>query len=148
MSLSIAYEGSRSQLIRQLIYFDEEKSGFLNQYFPEWGQKRSSFERFLSDYSAALERILADLTPENLHAAVLIGSQLDLRYIDDGATETFAIVFPHMADPDRNRVSFLSPLGYQLMLAKAGDRSQLEVPSGEITVQVDRIQFVNLGDTP
>lgn len=150
MSHSALYEGSRSQLVKQLVYFDEEKVNFLNQYFPDYGPKRAAAERTISEYMAEVVRINSDLTPDNLNSTALIGSQLEIRYLDDDddQTETFTIVFPHLADPDRNRVSMLSPLGFQLLMAKAGQTYQLEVPSGRISVKVESIKFVNNGETP
>ncbi len=151
MSHSVLYQGSRSQLVKQLVYFDEERFHFLDQYFPDFGPKRSAAERLIADYVAEVERISADPTPENMNATALIGSQLEIRYLDDGddaPTETLTIVFPHLTDPDRNRVSVLSPLGYQLLLAKTGQTYQLDVPSGQISVRVENIKFVNNGETP
>lgn len=151
MSHSLLVQGSRSQLVKQLVYFDEEKINFLNQYFPDFGPKRTAAERTIGQYMTEVERINADLTLDNLNSTALIGSQLEIRYLDDGddaPTETLTIVFPHLADPDRNRVSVLSPLGYQLLLSKTGQTYQLDVPSGQIGVRVENIKFVNNGETP
>lgn len=151
MSHSALYQGSRSQLVKQLVYFDEERFNFLDQYFPEFGPKRSAAERLISEYVAEIERISADPTPERINSTALIGSQLEIRYLDDGddaPTETLTIVFPHLTDPDRNRVSMLSPMGYQLLLAKPGETYRLDVPSGQIDVRVENIKFVNNGETP
>lgn len=145
-SHSLIYQGSKSQLVNQLVYFDEEKTSFLDQHFPEFNQRRQTAERALGLYSEAVEGILADFSPEKLNGTVLIGSRLKLRYLDDDTAETFTIVFPHLSDPDRNLVSFLSPLGFQLLLAKPDDSYRLDVPSGELTVRVEEIQFVNQGE--
>lgn len=150
MSHSLIYEGSRAQLVKQLVFFDEEKVNFLNQYYPDFGPKRSAAERLITNYVAELERLSADFTPDKLQSVALIGSELSIRYLDDGDdfTETFTIVFPHLADPDRNRVSVLSPLGYQLLLAKVGETRSLDVPSGQMNVRIEQIKYVNNGETP
>lgn len=146
MSHSMLYQGSRSQLVGQLVYFDEEKINFLDQYFPDFGPKRSSAERLISDYIKTVESISQNLTPESLNSTVLIGSELKLRYADDDSTETYTVVFPHLADPDRNQVSFLSPLGFQLLLKKVGDTCSLAIPSGQLAVTIEEIKFVNRGE--
>jgi len=102
-------------------------------------------ERVLSDYSMILEKILADFNEENLNSVALIGSKLELRYLDNDTSELFTIVFPHVADPDKNMVSFLSPLGFQLLMAQKNETYRLDVPSGEISIRVEGIKFVNSG---
>lgn len=146
MSHSFTLQGSRSQLIEQLVFFDDEKTNFLDQYYPDYNQKRAAVERKLADYTSTLERLLADLNENSLNSTALIGSKITLRYLDDDSTEAYTIVFPERADPDRNMVSFLSPVGFQLLMAKSGEQCRLEVPSGELQVSVEKIEYVNSGD--
>ncbi|NTZ16990.1 GreA/GreB family elongation factor [Paenibacillus sp. JMULE4] len=146
MNHSLMYQGSRLQLVNQLVYFDDEKLNFLNQYFPEPNQKRRNVEKTISVYCSTLERIIKDLTEENLNSMALIGSQVDLRYLDDGSTESLTIVFPHRTDPNKNLISFLSPIGFQLLMAQTNENYQLVIPSGETLVRVENIKFVNHGD--
>lgn len=146
MNRSFLYEGSRTQLIQQLIYFDEERLSFLNQYFPDRNKQRSTTEALLSRYCATLEQLLANFNEEQLNTAALIGSQVTLRYSDDGMTDIYTIVFPNQADPNANKVSMLSPVGMQLLLAQQGSLQQLEVPSGSLEVSIEQIKFVNSGE--
>lgn len=146
MSHSFALQGSRTQLLEQLVFFDDEKTNFLDQYYPDHNQKRIAVERTLTHYTSTLERMLSDLNERSLHSTALIGSRVTLRYLDDNTTETFTIVFPDRADPDRNMVSFLSPIGFQLLLARTGEQYRLEVPNGELPVVVEKIEYVNSGD--
>lgn len=146
MNRSSLYQGSRTQLINQLIYWDDEKIHFLNQYYPDFNQKRNMVDKVLSVYSSTLETILANLNEDTINSIALIGSKLTIRYLDDQTTDYFTIVFPHRADPGKNMVSFLSPMGFQLLMAKVNETYQLSVPSGEISVRVDAIQFVNNGE--
>jgi transcription elongation factor GreA len=146
MSHSLLYQGSRAQLVNQLVYFDDEKINFLNQYFPERNQKRHIVEETLSVYCSTLERIINDLSEENLNSIALVGSKLELRYLDDGSTESYTIVFPNQADPNRNLISFLSPIGFQLLMAQTNVKYKLDIPSGETLVRVEGIKFVNHGD--
>ncbi|MEK3719421.1 GreA/GreB family elongation factor [Paenibacillus sp. FSL H8-0034] len=146
MNRSPLLVGSRLQLINQLVYFDEEKINFLNHYFPENNHKRSAFERILSDYTSTLEKIVADLNEDRLNSVALIGSRLELRYVNDDWIESFTIVFPQHADPNHNLISFLSPMGIQLLMSQINETYQLAIPSGVISVKVEGIKYVNSGD--
>lgn len=133
-------------MVQQLLYFDEEKIAFLNQYFPDRIKQRSDAETLLSHYCSTLEHLLVDFKEEELNAIVLIGSQLQLRYLDDSSTDTYTIVFPNHAEPNENRISMLSPIGMQLLLAQLGNTYQLAIPSGEVSVKIESIKFVNYGE--
>lgn len=146
MNHSLLYQGSRTQLIQQLLYFDEEKIAFLNQYFPNRTKERSNADTLLSRYTSNLEQLLSDFKEEELNSSVLIGSQLQLRYLDDNSADTYTIVFPNHAEPNDNKISMLSPIGMQLLLAPLGSTRQLAIPSGELSVVIESIKFVNSGE--
>lgn len=146
MNHSLIYEGSRTQLVQQLIYFDEEKIAFLNQYFPDLSKQRRHAEQLLSRYCAMLEQLLSNFNGDALNTQVLIGSQLQLRYLDDNTTDTYTIVFPHQAEPNDYKISMLSPIGIQLLLAELGSTCQLAIPSGELSVMIESIKYVNMGE--
>ncbi|WP_166240097.1 GreA/GreB family elongation factor [Paenibacillus turpanensis] len=146
MNRSFMLEGSRKQLINQLVYFDEEKIAFLNTYFPAQDLKRSIVEGMITTYITAVEAILENFNYDILHSRALIGSKLSVRYMEDQSTETFTIVFPHLADPDQNKISFISPMGYQLLLSQANEICKLEYPSSVERVEVLKIQFINCGE--
>ncbi|CAM3484503.1 GreA/GreB family elongation factor [Marinicrinis lubricantis] len=137
---------SKAQLLNQLVYFDEEKIYFIEHYFPHPSTERFDFEQLLTAYCKELERLVSNLDEELLHAQVLIGSQVKLRYLDDGFTESFSIVFPQQARPDAQIISFLSPIGKQLLLSRVGEIREIDVPSGTIQVSIEEIRFVNAGD--
>ena len=141
MSPSTLEQETRLQLIQQLVYFDEEKLHFLDRYYPEQDQKRRMVEKAIEEYAAFLNGILEKSGGETLHSVALIGSQVELRYLDDGSTESYTIVFPEEADPAKGRVSFLSPVGFQLLMARRSDVLQLALPFGETSVQVEKVEF-------
>jgi transcription elongation factor GreA len=146
MSHSLALNGSRTQLISQLIYLNDEKTHFLDQYCPSYGHERSKIDQTLTAYSSTLEQILAEFSEESITSAVLIGSQVKLCYVEDDFTESYTIVFPHQADPNANKISFLSPIGSQLLMTRTNGTYQLKIPSGEVRVRVEEIKYMNRGD--
>jgi len=146
MSHSFVLQGSRMQLINQLVYFDDQQQEFLDQYFPGTPKDRVQIEQVLSEYSKTLENILSEFTQDQLNSTVLIGSQMKLLYIEGGFTETFTVVFPHQAEPSQNKISFLSPVGIQLLLGKVNQTYQIKNPSGGVEVRLEEIKYNNCGD--
>lgn len=139
---------ARSQFISQLLYFDEQCSMFLDDYYPDHTKERKLMENLIRRYSASLENILAQSDADlyqSLHSAVFIGSSTKIKYRDDGFEETYTIVFPTQTDPDMNRISFLSPIGRQLLLAPGGARITLEIPAGKLDVEILEVKYADIG---
>jgi transcription elongation factor GreA len=72
---------------------------------------------------------------------VWIGS--DVTVIDEieGLEETYKIVLPQQIDADLGHISFMSPLGSKLLLARQGDRIEVDSPSGGYGVLVSNVNF-------
>ncbi|WP_309120687.1 GreA/GreB family elongation factor [Paenibacillus sp.] len=147
MTHRLLLEGPRLQLLHQLVYFDDHRARFLDEHYPEQGQARSIVEKTLQIYTSVLEDILEGGAFPALHAIALIGSEVEIRYLDDGSRETYAIVLPHTADPDDGRLSFLSPLGFQLLMARIGETYELELPAGIVRVRIEGVRFIQGGET-
>lgn len=146
MNHSLLLEGSRVQLIDQLVYLDEGLSSFMDEYFPTPNRQRKLVENTLTKYTSIIEGIVQNFTDRNLNTFVLIGSKVTIQYLDDGTSESFVIVFPSQADPDKNFISFLSPIGLHLLMAQKNEVYELEIPSGTVPVQVENIQYYNNGN--
>ncbi|WP_216831366.1 GreA/GreB family elongation factor [Alkalihalobacterium elongatum] len=144
MSENLALIAARSKLINQLVYFDEELNQFLDLFVPD-RQKRSAVKSRISEYSMAVEEQLNNFSEESLSSVVLIGSKIDLLYLDEKIIDTFTIVFPYQANLEQDLISFLSPIGLQLLLAKLNSKFTLLLPNGETEVVVKKISFVNSG---
>ncbi|GGD97962.1 GreA/GreB family elongation factor [Paenibacillus nasutitermitis] len=145
MSHSLLHQDVKLQLVSQLVYFDEEKTRFLDHYFPDHGRERNKVEQVLFVYSSVLEKIVNDFNETTLHSSVIIGSRVKLRYLDDDYEESYTIVFPQQTDAGQNRISFLSPIGMQLLMTKKGETYGLIVPSGEIKVKIEEVAYDNCG---
>ncbi|WP_010502506.1 GreA/GreB family elongation factor [Paenibacillus elgii] len=141
--------GARTQLINQLLYFDEQSSAFLDDFCPQQGKERANLEKFIEQYTAVLERLLAQdevQFMQSLYSKVLIGSSVKVKYEDDGLEETFTIVFPTLTAPDKNYVSFLSPMGRQLLLATSGAVQTIEIPVGSFVVTIEEVKYACSGE--
>lgn len=62
--------------------------------------------------------------------SVGLNSEVHLEDLDRGEVETYVLTLPSKADPDRNRVSVLSPLGVALLGVRAGDLFEWYTPGG------------------
>ncbi|MVO98072.1 GreA/GreB family elongation factor [Paenibacillus lutrae] len=138
--------GARTQLIQQLVYFDEELTTFLEAYTPNQSKIRSTTRQHLMDYCLELTRLMQEFKEEILHSRVLIGSRVLVRYMDDQETDSYTIVFPSKADPNINYISFLSPIGSCLLLGDVGKVCSIETPSGISVMKIEKIEFRNAGD--
>lgn len=147
MNHSTILQGSNTQLVNQLVFFDEEKQSFLKRYIPNDLKERIRMDQVLSMYTTSLESIIPKGSQASLNSMVLIGSQVTLCYEEDGYEDQYTVVFPHMTDPSKNWISFLSPIGLQLLMTKMDNSYEFIVPSGTMKVRIKDIKFMNYGDT-
>ncbi|WP_438347141.1 GreA/GreB family elongation factor [Paenibacillus sp. FA6] len=146
MNHSLILQSSTTQLVNQLVFFDEEKKFFLMQYISDDSKEQKRADQILSVYTTSLEKIISERQEGSLNSMVLIGSEVTLRYEDDGYEEKYTIVFPHRADPSKSWISFLSPMGLQLLMTKMNETYEFVVPSGHIGVKIQEIKYMNYGD--
>ncbi|WKL03324.1 GreA/GreB family elongation factor [Paenibacillus amylolyticus] len=130
----------REKLVSQLFTFGEEKRTFLDAYFDVRDPERIQLEKQLSAYTEYVEKLL--LGPdEDLDSAVLIGSHIDFEYIDFHTSDSFMIVMPEDTNPDEGRISFLSPVGSQLLLGSVGEVRSVHTPSGSMRIRITGIEL-------
>ncbi|MNZ94333.1 Transcription elongation factor GreA [compost metagenome] len=140
MNHSTLTPGLRESLLNQLVVLGEEKKTFLDAYFAAHIKERSDASQFLADYVTFVEKQL-QLKPEEQLATVYIGTEVTIYDMEYKSTDTFEIVYPDEMDPDENRISFLSPLGKQLLMRRIGEVFQVETPSGVMEIRIDNIQY-------
>ncbi|MDF2936112.1 MAG: transcription elongation factor GreA/GreB [Paenibacillaceae bacterium] len=133
----------REFFVNQLIMFEDERLRFLDAYFPDFGNGRSQADQLLSDYIQVLKSHLAS-EEENWCGKVLVGSRVIISYLDDMSTETLTIVNPHHAVlPEDGSgecpVSFLSPMGRELLMKPCGELVHVQTPSGRLPVRIEEI---------
>lgn len=93
---------------------------------------------------ALLERILA-LEEKIQRAQVIEGGQRDrvrfgavveVRNRDGNSVSEYALVGPEELDPESGRISPASPIGRALMGRRVGDTVSLQVPRGELRLEI------------
>ncbi|GIP34091.1 GreA/GreB family elongation factor [Paenibacillus sp. J2TS4] len=137
-------EQIRTRLIDQLVFFDEQQMSVLDTYFPSAStepQERSATVAWMDQYVSELEQIvfgLAGNSPD-LPPKVLIGSTVTLRQPADNERKTYKICLPDDADPSTGNLSFLSPIGMQLLLASLNETVHLPALPGVSETMTDSI---------
>ncbi|RRJ65832.1 GreA/GreB family elongation factor [Paenibacillus oralis] len=144
-----ALDGTRTHLVNQLVFFDEQYPFFADTYLLGLTyHDRRMMDALLRKYTAGLISLLANedtALQEKLHQVVLIGSSVKVEFEEDGSTDLFTVVYPTESDPDNNRISFISPIGRQLLCAECNSPLVLEVPDGTQRIHVREIKYAYIG---
>lgn len=82
-------------------------------------------------------RILSDAEVPTDHVG--LGSVISVRDLEYGDDWTVTMVSPYEADPDKDRISDISPIGQALMGKKVGDTVEVKTPGGVTHYEVIRI---------
>jgi transcription elongation factor GreA len=73
---------------------------------------------------------------------VFIGTKVTVLYDEEDETEDYVICYPEQSDPDLGYISFLSPVGRQLLFKNLGDKVSIKIPTGELLVTIKEISFI------
>ena len=65
-----------------------------------------------------------------------IGSNVKIKYVDDGEVEEYSIVGSQEADPFQNKISNESPIAKAIIGASAGSVVEVDSPSGKYQVEI------------
>lgn len=72
---------------------------------------------------------------------VTMNSRVRVTDLDSGAEAVYELVFPGDADPGRNKISILAPVGTALIGFRVGDTVAWEVPSGLKRIKIEEILY-------
>ncbi|MFS8571371.1 MAG: transcription elongation factor GreA [Thermaerobacter sp.] len=91
-------------------------------------------QAFVEGQILRIEQMLRNariVTSEELDPEVVnLGSTVTVRDEDTGTVSTYVIVGSHEGDPPSGRISYQSPVGQALYRRRAGDRVEVQTPSG------------------
>jgi transcription elongation factor GreA len=136
-------QANKQYFQRQLVYIEENIKDLTNLYISSTPiQER--LKHFFSLYVLELEEILKQNQKNSFIASipkVYIGTKVTVMYLDDQETEEYVICFPEESDPDKGFISFLSPVGRQLLLKNIGEELSLKIPTGELGVSIKEISY-------
>ncbi|MFJ5760367.1 GreA/GreB family elongation factor [Neobacillus sp. NPDC093182] len=135
---------TKNYYAQQLNYIDENIKELTNLYLSSTPiQER--LKHFFNLYVLEVEDLLKTNKRNEIISffpKVFIGTKVTVLYDEENETEDYVICYPEQSDPDSSYISFLSPVGRQLLLKKIGEKISLKIPTGEISVTIQEISFV------
>ncbi|MBG9444428.1 MULTISPECIES: GreA/GreB family elongation factor [Bacillaceae] len=129
--------------IKQLTYIDENHQDLNGLYLSSTPLKERRKD-FLSIYVREVEQYLAlcnQAPAEQPLRKVLIGTKVTVLFDGEDDREVYHICLPEESDPDNGCISFLSPVGRQLLLKNLGEKTSLMIPSGQLDVVIENISW-------
>ncbi|MFJ7725802.1 GreA/GreB family elongation factor [Neobacillus sp. NPDC097160] len=135
---------SREFYKQQLVYIDENIKELTTLYLSST-PVQERIKNFFNLYVIEVEDLLSKNRNKgfiSLFPKVFIGTKVTVLYDEDNESEDFVICFPEQSDPDRGYISFLSPVGRQLLLRKLGEQLSLRIPTGDLQMTIKDISYV------
>jgi len=134
-------------ILSQLIRLEERRKELQAVYLPSEDQEDSqqAIELWLDRYIRMAESLVSQdsLWLEPNMPIVLIGCSVDVEFLDTEKPqlETYTVCFPDEADPASGFISFLSPIGQQLLLASLNQEVSLMTPDGDMQAVIKNISI-------
>ncbi|WP_010284707.1 GreA/GreB family elongation factor [Bacillus timonensis] len=129
----------KEYFVEQLRTIDTNFQELKNLYLSSTPLKERN-PHFLSSYINELESFLKDEVAEPI-PMVFIGTKVTVVFDGEDETEDYFVCLPKHSDPDAGCISFLSPVGRQLLLRKIGDKVLLQTPAGGLPITIQNITF-------
>lgn len=130
--------------IQQLVYIDENINE-LTQLYISSTPVQERLKHFFNLYVLEVEELLKKNNNKKMISSfpkVYIGTKVTVWYEEDHEADDYVICFPEQSDPDLGYISFLSPVGKQLLLKNIGETLSLKIPTGYVSVTIKEIAYV------
>ncbi len=95
---------------------------------------QAEVEGRIKEIEAMLENVVV-ITGEKSDVAS-IGSNVKIKYVDDGEVEEYSIVGSQEADPFQNKISNESPIAKAIIGSSVGSIVEVDSPSGKYQVEI------------
>ena len=123
----------------QLQYIDTNFQELKSLYLSSTPLKERD-NNFFNSYIHELESFLENEVIGPI-SKVFIGTKVTVMFDGDDDTEDYYICLQKQSDPDAGCISFLSPVGRQLLLRNVDDNVLLNTPAGSLPVTIKSITF-------
>ncbi|WP_054957413.1 GreA/GreB family elongation factor [Paenibacillus dakarensis] len=149
MNLHLEKMNIREILVSQLSFFDEQLKLLLDQYLPPTDDVRIQRERkntkaFFERYMFKMEQYLSSHASDKEIPCpdfVFMGSTVTVQYVDTKQLVSYTLCMPEDSDPGNYRISIVSPLGFQLLMAAKGSQITIVTPGNIARVNIVDIQI-------
>ncbi len=96
--------------------------------------EQAMVEGRITELEKMLENVV--LVEKGATDKVSLGTEVTIKYVEDGEEEKYSIVGSTEADPFENKISNESPIASAIMNAKVGDVVTVESPAGSYQVEI------------
>jgi len=139
MNHSVEWEAQLHYYKEQLVIIEDLRSKQLEKSILKQSGLTKEMEQLLERYMQEIKRRLT------LHKApeeqlVMLNTIIEIEDVEDGFIDTYSIVAPNEIDPEQGKISLLSPVGSQLLLAPLHEQIELSTPAGTMTIRVISIK--------
>lgn len=139
MNHSVEWEAQKQQYEAQLVIIEELRSKQLEKYILKQSGLSKDLELLLERYMQEIKKLLnLPAAPKEQH--VMLNNIIEIEYVEDGFIDIYCIVAPDDVDPEQGKISLLSPVGSQLLLAHLDKHIELSTPAGMMTIRVISIR--------
>ncbi|MEH7252302.1 GreA/GreB family elongation factor [Neobacillus niacini] len=136
-------EQNKEYFLQQFDYIDENIKELTNLYISSTPVPER-IKHFFNLYILEVEELLKDNNKKKIISSfpkVYIGTKVTVWYEEDQEAEDYVICYPEQSDPDTGFISFLSPVGKQLLLKNINEKLLLKIPTGEVPVTIKEITY-------
>ena len=134
---------NKEDFVQQLVYIDENIKELTNLYISST-PVQERIKHFFNIYILEVEELLKKNNRKKTISTfpkVYIGTKVTVWYEEDNEAEDYTICIPEQSNPDSGFISFLSPVGKQLLLKNIGEKIMLKIPTGEVSVTIKEITY-------
>lgn len=123
----------------RILYLTEQDMRRLRELTQAITSADSTHQLALSDELERVEIVSREAIPPNV---VTMNSKVIYEDLETGSQQEVTVVFPEDADPARNKVSVLAPLGAALIGLSTGQEISWPVPNGKaLRLRVIEVPF-------
>lgn len=135
MNRSTQWTADKRALLQQISEVEEIRSQQMEQYVLQHTLEHKRLEQLLDQYIKQLQALVAMHEPPQ-QQLVLLNHDIEIQYMEDGFTDKLCIVLPQYVDPESGKISLLSPVGQQLLLAPLHSELDLQTPAGPARIKI------------
>lgn len=138
--------GINDFLTKHIKRMEATKNHILREFYDEQTDERDNFKQMIDQYLNQIKRLTdgkPDYFLEDQWPLILIGSTVEVQDLNYNEIERLRIVPPFYEErvEGLDCASFLSPVGYALLLKKVGDRVEVNTPLGSCQFMINSIEI-------
>ncbi|HAW70494.1 MAG TPA: transcription elongation factor GreAB [Firmicutes bacterium] len=132
-------------LLQQLVSIEEQKEQQINNFLCTSPRERDECIQILKKYLNCLDQILRTAernnTAQDEMPFVTVDSYVQLYDYETATIDEFRVISPFNEQVEFNDISFLSPLGKELLMKKVDEEVIVKAPGGTFRYRIESIRM-------